>query len=324
MAQYKDYVVRRRIAKNSNTSSETLSRLATDKFEIKYHVARHNNTSLETLSKLATDLDYLVRQNVAENKNTDVSTLIQLTHDLDSEVSNSAKENLKDRDILGGLLGESKCYDSFEKWRLLEQDGLSFDGNAWADDKNEYEDSNSMDFSAEPEELGPEMLDLDDGDDMVKLFSKIDNLEKKISKYETKLSPLFESCKRDVVDDKVISISIAGKKIIAKVASTEETQRKGFTGTSTPPTDSEGILFVYPEVQEMAFWMKGVKFPLDILFFDKNMKCIDHKTMKPIGQNVPDHLVYRHRSSEPAMFAFETAAGWFDRHVNGRECYLEI
>lgn len=100
-----------------STDPEVLDRLSEDEeYKVKWHVANNHNTSSKTLSKLATDRISGIRARVADNKNTDITTLIQLTKDHMHNVSDLAKENLKNRDVLGDLLGESKCYESFQEW----------------------------------------------------------------------------------------------------------------------------------------------------------------------------------------------------------------
>ena len=60
-----------KLAKNPNTTPETLERLADDEnWWVRYRVAYNPNTSPETLERLANDEDYCVRSSVANNPNT--------------------------------------------------------------------------------------------------------------------------------------------------------------------------------------------------------------------------------------------------------------
>lgn len=80
-------------------------------------------------------------------------------------------------------------------------------------------------------------------------------------------------------------------------------QRKGLSGREKLPED-QGMLFILDNRADRFFWMKGMKFPLDILFFDDKgllfeifeslMPCTDCPLIKP---------------SAPAAYALELNAG---------------
>ena len=83
-----------KLAKDPNTSQESLRILATDENSyVRRRVARNQNTPQELLRILATDEDSYVRLGVAENQNTSQETLSILATDTHSYVRNSATEN---------------------------------------------------------------------------------------------------------------------------------------------------------------------------------------------------------------------------------------
>lgn len=47
----------------------------------------------------------------------------------------------------------------------------------------------------------------------------------------------------------------------------------GLSGRSSLAPDS-GMLFIFPEPMNWAFWMQGMKFPLDIIWIDSNRQVI--------------------------------------------------
>ncbi|MBI2085387.1 MAG: DUF192 domain-containing protein [Candidatus Aenigmarchaeota archaeon] len=49
---------------------------------------------------------------------------------------------------------------------------------------------------------------------------------------------------------------------------------------------NNGMLFSFPFENKWSFWMFGMRFPIDIVFIDKNMKviCIEHAA-KPLSLN---------------------------------------
>jgi uncharacterized protein len=52
-----------------------------------------------------------------------------------------------------------------------------------------------------------------------------------------------------------------------ELAVTPEAQQRGLMYRDSLPFD-EGMLFIQPHQARVAFWMKNMKFALDILYFD--------------------------------------------------------
>lgn len=72
-----------------------------------------------------------------------------------------------------------------------------------------------------------------------------------------------------------------GSKIKARLAITPEEKVTGMSALFGIG-EKEGMLFVEREPQAVQFWMKGMKFPLDIIFLDKDKKVIEvHAGMEP-------------------------------------------
>jgi len=127
--------------------------------------------------------------------------------------------------------------------------------------------------------------------------------------------PLFESyCKRNDVDGKMVHARVGGVPVKLKVASTPESQMKGYMHHETGPLNNDGILFVYDQPQNLSFWMKNVRFPLDIIFFDSDMEYVGHETMEP-ADDVPDDQIPHYQSKAPARFAVELEAGWCRKNM---------
>lgn len=68
-------------------------------------------------------------------------------------------------------------------------------------------------------------------------------------------------------------IEVGDKKYTVKVAKTEEEKIQGLQEVTSLGED-EGMLFIYDEPQEMAFWMKDTEIPLDIIFIDEDEEVI--------------------------------------------------
>src|SRR3989344_7914429 len=61
---------------------------------------------------------------------------------------------------------------------------------------------------------------------------------------------------------KVVTINDA--KINVEIADTQDKRAKGLGGRDSLATGS-GMLFIFPKADRYSFWMKGTKFPLDII-----------------------------------------------------------
>lgn len=66
---------------------------------------------------------------------------------------------------------------------------------------------------------------------------------------------------------KQTQIKIGLKLINIEVADTPQERAKGLGDRETLASDS-GMLFIFPESKKYQFWMKGMKFPLDIIFIN--------------------------------------------------------
>jgi uncharacterized membrane protein (UPF0127 family) len=135
--------------------------------------------------------------------------------------------------------------------------------------------------------------------------------------------PLFEEyCRKNDIDGKEIEAKVSGVALKLKVASTQQSQMKGYSGATDEPSDNTGMLFIYDDDQPLSFWMKDVKFPLDIIFFDSFMQYIDHHTMDP-GHDVDERDLPQYHSKKPARFAVELPAGWCEKNMT-RDCKLSF
>lgn len=70
-----------------------------------------------------------------------------------------------------------------------------------------------------------------------------------------------------------------------------------------------GMLFIFPQETGLAFWMKGVKFPLDIIFINKDKRVVDLVTMQPCAlESCPTYI-----SKLPAQYVVEVSSNFAQR-----------
>lgn len=80
-----------------------------------------------------------------------------------------------------------------------------------------------------------------------------------------------------------MKIEIGDKEYNVEVARTEEEKVKGLQEKESLGED-EGMLFVYDEPQEIAFWMKDTAIPLDIVFIDEDREVISVQQGQPYDE----------------------------------------
>lgn len=81
------------------------------------------------------------------------------------------------------------------------------------------------------------------------------------------------------------SISINGRTFKIEIAKTLDEQQVGLSERDSLPQD-QGMLFVYDKPDFYNFWMKNMKFPLDIIFIRDNKVVSVAQSAFPPGPNV--------------------------------------
>lgn len=88
-----------------------------------------------------------------------------------------------------------------------------------------------------------------------------------------------------------------------EIANTPASRQKGL-GERATMAQSAGMLFVFPSASTLCFWMKGMHFPLDMIWVNSNKQVIH------IEQNVqPDTYPRSFCSNNPAKYVIELSAG---------------
>ena len=106
-------------------------------------------------------------------------------------------------------------------------------------------------------------------------------------------------------------ITINGFELTADLALTNEQKEKGLS-VKDELKESEAMLFIFEESAQHSFWMKDVKFPIDIIWLDSDGKVVH------IEQNLqPCVSVLICTSYSPdidSQYVLETVAGFTQRH----------
>ena len=106
----------------------------------------------------------------------------------------------------------------------------------------------------------------------------------------------------------VLRIKIKSLDVNAKIAASAADQKKGLGKRESLPLN-EGMLFVFEKTGAYTFWMKDVKFALDIIWLDENKDVVDIAPNAPAqpGMSERDLILYKPKSD--AKYVLEVNAG---------------
>ena len=102
------------------------------------------------------------------------------------------------------------------------------------------------------------------------------------------------------------------------IVSTESSRQRGLMGVKKLP-NKYGMLFVFQDTIQPAFWMKDTLVPLEVVFMSNTGIIKAIIPMQPLSETV-------HQAPEPLPFALEVPQGWMAKHdVNvGDTCTIVL
>ncbi len=102
-------------------------------------------------------------------------------------------------------------------------------------------------------------------------------------------------------------VVLRGAGLEVEIADSDESRRKGLGGRDSIP-EGRGMLFLYPERRMMFFWMKGMRFPIDIIWIDGDEVIDFHESVQPEPGKQESRL-RKYFPRRPADKVLETGAG---------------
>jgi uncharacterized protein len=111
-------------------------------------------------------------------------------------------------------------------------------------------------------------------------------------------------------------VTVNGFKLTADLAITDEQKAEGLA-VKDFLKENEGMLFIYEQPSNQSFWMKDMKFPIDIIWLDSNGTVVHIEQNLQPCVSVLNCPIYT--PDLEAMYVLETVAGFSQRHniVNG-------
>lgn len=110
-------------------------------------------------------------------------------------------------------------------------------------------------------------------------------------------------------------MSLGGQTLTLEIAETPATMSRGLMFRPTLPHD-HGMLFIWPQAQPVAMWMKDTSVPLSVAFIDADFRILNIADMEPYSLRI-------HPSAGPAQYALEVNQGWFSEHGIAAGDYLD-
>ena len=105
-----------------------------------------------------------------------------------------------------------------------------------------------------------------------------------------------------------VAVRIDGAEVRAELAEGEAARERGLSGRAGL-AEGRGMLFVYRDHFERTYWMKGMRFPIDIVWIDRGRVTGIERNLP-----VPQGDVPLYSSRGPADHVLEVPAGWAARH----------
>jgi uncharacterized membrane protein (UPF0127 family) len=102
-------------------------------------------------------------------------------------------------------------------------------------------------------------------------------------------------------------VSLNDQTYVIELADTDNTRALGLMYREQMAVD-EGMLFIFPDTDVRAFWMKNTLIPLDILYFDQNRKLVSISKNTPPCKNTTTRCP-SYPSAKPAKYVLEINAG---------------
>lgn len=106
------------------------------------------------------------------------------------------------------------------------------------------------------------------------------------------------------------TITVGGKTVNVEVAKTEATRELGLGGRTSLAADA-GMLFVFDSKGiSPGFWMKGMLFPLDIIWISGGKIVAIDKNIQAPAAGTPDENLVIYNAGVPIDYVLEVNAGY--------------
>ncbi|MDQ3947544.1 MAG: DUF192 domain-containing protein [Thermoproteota archaeon] len=108
-----------------------------------------------------------------------------------------------------------------------------------------------------------------------------------------------------------VNVTMNGLVLVADIAATDEQRTKGLS-VKDRLGENEAMLFVFDNEAEHSFWMKNMKFPIDIIWLDsdKTIVHIEHN-LQPCSFEL---LCPTYKPNVESLYVLETVGGFAEKY----------
>ena len=107
-----------------------------------------------------------------------------------------------------------------------------------------------------------------------------------------------------------VNVTVNGVKLVADIAANDVQRTRGLA-VKDHLNETEGMLFVFSTPGNYAFWMKDMKFPIDIIWIDANKTVVhmEHSLAPCTLISCPTYP-----PSSNSLYVLETVAGFAEKY----------
>jgi uncharacterized membrane protein (UPF0127 family) len=118
-----------------------------------------------------------------------------------------------------------------------------------------------------------------------------------------------------------VNVTLGNFTLVADVAETNDQRTKGLS-VKDALNETEGMLFVFSTEREHSFWMKGMKFPIDIIWISEfhEVVHVEH-SLEPCE---PDSFCPTYKPDRNSLYVLETVAGFAQKYNVTENDYVDF
>jgi uncharacterized membrane protein (UPF0127 family) len=138
---------------------------------------------------------------------------------------------------------------------------------------------------------------------------------------DTSLVSEVQEAAQNGIDYLKAKVSIDGLQLSAEIPTTRELMAKGLA-VKNELRDNESMLFVYEEPSRHSFWMKDMRFPIDIMWISSNGRVVhieENLEPCPLAPTCPSYA-----PNADSQYVLETVSGFAQRHNIGLGTYIKF